>query len=44
MDSVVSDEWTVEAGDWLETKASLGHVRRKENMAKKWIVCKLAKQ
>ena len=44
MDSVVGGEWTVEAGDWLGTKASLGHVRRKEHMANKWIVCKLAKQ
>ena len=44
MDSVVSDEWTLEADHWLETKASLGHVRRKENTANRWIVCKLAKQ
>ena len=44
MNSVVGDEWTVEADDWLETKESLGHVRKKENAMKKWIVCKLAKQ
>jgi phage gp29-like protein len=44
MNSVVGDEWTVEADGWLETKASLGHVRKKEDTAKKWIVCKLAKQ
>jgi len=44
MDSVVSDEWTLEADHWLETKAIVGHVRRKENTANRWIVCKLAKQ
>ncbi|KIM43014.1 hypothetical protein M413DRAFT_69341 [Hebeloma cylindrosporum] len=44
MDSVHGDEWTLEAGYWLETKASLGHVRRKEDTAGKWIVCKSVKQ
>jgi len=41
LDSVIGDEWTVKVNDWLETKTSLGHVRRKENAVQKWIVCKV---
>ncbi|KAF8158061.1 hypothetical protein B0H34DRAFT_655909 [Crassisporium funariophilum] len=41
LDSVVAEELSLKVDDWLEQKASLGHVRRKEGVEGRWIICKV---
>ncbi|KAF8799023.1 hypothetical protein BYT27DRAFT_7202779 [Phlegmacium glaucopus] len=41
LDSVVLDNSSSEVENWLEQKVPLGHVRRKEGVEGRWIICKV---
>ena len=41
LDSVVLDDFSCEIESWLEQKLPLGHVRRKEGVEGRWIICKV---
>ncbi|KDR82449.1 hypothetical protein GALMADRAFT_220457 [Galerina marginata CBS 339.88] len=41
LESVLDHELSVEAEHWLVSKVSAGHVRRKEGVEGRWIVCKV---
>jgi len=41
LDSVVLDDSSCEIESWLEQKLPLGHVRRKEGVEGRWIICKV---
>ena len=41
LDSVVLDDSSSEIESWLEQKLPLGHVRRKEGVEGRWIICKV---
>jgi hypothetical protein len=41
LDSVVLDDSGSEVESWLEQKLPLGHVRRKEGVEGRWIICKV---
>ena len=41
LDSVVLDDSGSEVEGWLEQKLPLGHVRRKEGVEGRWIICKV---
>ena len=41
LDSVVLDDPSFEVESWLEQKVPLGHVRRKEGVEGRWIICKI---
>ena len=40
LESVVLDDYSCEIESWLEQKLPLGHVRRKEGVEGRWIICK----
>ena len=41
LDSVVLDDSSCEIESWLEQKLPLGHVKRKEGVEGRWIICKV---
>jgi hypothetical protein len=41
LDSVVLDDSSSEIEAWLEQKLPLGHVKRKEGVEGRWIICKV---
>jgi hypothetical protein len=41
LDSVIWDDSSCEIESWLEQKLPLGHVRRKEGVEGRWIICKV---
>ena len=41
LDSVILDDSSSEVESWLEQKVPLGHVRRKEGVEGRWIICKV---
>jgi len=41
LDSVVVDDSSFEVESWLEQRVPLGHVRRKEGVEGRWIICKV---
>jgi hypothetical protein len=41
LESILSEDLTLEPEAWLDEESTVGHTRRKEGVEGKWIICKV---
>lgn len=41
LESVYGDDRSLEPNEWAESKVSVGHVRKKEGVEDRWVICKV---